>query len=260
MRLCLPAQRAFARSSQEGRRRQRGISGFAVQRVEVARRSHGGSDLRDPVERTTWAATRPAGHRAAAAIPESTSSTASAARWRSAGACSRLLAPRRGSGNTSVAAEQFISTIARKGYRDLAPRERTDQHRRNLRATGLWLVEPARQFGNDVESVRRRNPKFGMVGAEMTGHGPGVRRLVETLLAKPDREGVDPDGCSAPASGPRPTTNRCRRTTTRPAGTSAAICRPTASRSRTSRRSMAQVSPRSKRLACAAATICAGSQ
>jgi len=44
---------------------------------------------------------------------------------------------------------------------------------------------------DDVESVRRRDPKLGVVGAEMTGYGPGVRCFVETLLAIPDRESAD---------------------------------------------------------------------
>src|SRR5439155_12744970 len=87
-----------------------------------------------------------------------------------------------------VAREQLVAAVA--GQRDLhaASSEAGQKQRGQEARIRERLVEGGDRLGQEIEARLSRQPLRGVLGAEPPRREQGVRRLVEALLGKSDRE------------------------------------------------------------------------
>src|SRR5208282_1217755 len=85
-----------------------------------------------------------------------------------------------------VAAEHFISGIARKRHRHRPSCDRANDAGRNLRTVGEGLVVHCRQIRNHGSRLTWGDANLAMVGAKMTRNGFRMRGFVETRLVEAD--------------------------------------------------------------------------
>src|SRR5688572_4936612 len=91
-----------------------------------------------------------------------------------------------------VTGEDLVAAVAAESDGDMLPRQLRDQVSRNLRRVGKRLVENRRKLGNDRQAVGGLDDELGVIGAEMGGHGPGMRGLIIIGLTVADRKGPRP--------------------------------------------------------------------
>ena len=89
-----------------------------------------------------------------------------------------------------VAAESFITAIARQGDFHVFARQARDEVRRKHRGVAKGLFQVAGQLLDTSHQIGI-NDQFLVVRAEFLRDHASVRRLVEIAVTKPDREGLD---------------------------------------------------------------------